>query len=367
MKLKPQKALLYLFKSVLIGLLMAAVLLMLFPEMRAGLTVKDLVSSKPDPLPVLSFNEAVRRAAPAVVNVYTRSLQRNPFDSESVKLRPQGLGSGVLMSAKGYVLTNYHVISEANQIIVALQDGRFFTAELVGYDIYTDLAVLLIEADRLPVIPQDPEVKPEVGDLVLAIGNPYNLGQTITQGIIGATGRAGMASTSYQDFLQTDAAINQGNSGGALVNSQGTLIGINTSAFQTAQPNQVSAGISFAIPYRLAHTIMTKLIAEGRVVRGYLGITGQQLNPVVAKQLKLGTRAGVVIDRIETGGPADQGGLKPNDVMIKIDGKDVQGVHHAMESIAETRPGEDVNITVIRRGETLDIAVRVSEPPPAAL
>jgi serine protease DegS len=366
-KFKPQTALFFIFKSVLTGLLMAAIILLLFPEMRAGLSVRNLVSSEPEPLPVFSFNEAVRRAAPAVVNVYTRSLQPNPFDSESVKLRTKGLGSGVLMSSKGYVLTNYHVISEANQIIVALQDGRIFTAKLVGYDIYTDLAVLLIEADRLPEIPQDPQVKPEVGDLVLAIGNPYNLGQTITQGIIGATGRAGMASTSYQDFLQTDAAINQGNSGGALINSQGILIGINTSAFQAARPNQVSAGISFAIPYHLAYTIMTKLIAEGRVVRGYLGITGQQLNAVAAKQLKLGTRTGVVIENLEAGGPADQAGLLPDDVMIKIDGQAVQGVHHAMESIAETRPGEIVTITVIRRGETLDIQVKVSEPPPATL
>ncbi|GAA5218885.1 outer membrane-stress sensor serine endopeptidase DegS [Corallincola platygyrae] len=349
----------YIVKSILLGLAIAGVLLLISPNLRQqGGNGGILTSNEPAPL---TFSDAVRRAAPAVVNVYTRSL-RSLTDSQPAKLRPQGLGSGVLMSKKGYILTNYHVIADADQIIVALQDGRIFTAELIGSDIYTDLAVLYIESDHLPVIPQNQEAVPMVGDVVLAIGNPYNLGQTITQGIVSATGRSGMASTSYQDFLQTDAAINRGNSGGALVNSLGQLVGINTAAFYTS-PNVESQGISFAIPYQLAHKIMTKLIADGRVIRGYLGITGQQINPVLAKQLKLGSLTGVVIDNMEPNGPAAKGGLLPNDVMIKMNNKAVEGVHDAMDRIAETRPGTSVKITVMRRGELLELPVTVQEPP----
>ncbi|RCU49862.1 outer membrane-stress sensor serine endopeptidase DegS [Corallincola holothuriorum] len=352
----------YLGKSIVFGLAIAAILLLLLPNLREqGSGGSLLISSQPA---AISFAEGVRRAAPAVVNVYTRSL-RSVTDSQPAQLRPQGLGSGVLMSKKGYILTNYHVIADADQIIVALQDGRIFTAELIGSDIYTDLAVLYIESDDLPVIPQNRDTVAMVGDVVLAIGNPYNLGQTITQGIVSATGRSGMASTSYQDFLQTDAAINRGNSGGALVNSLGELVGINTAAYYTS-PNVESQGISFAIPYALAHKIMNKLISDGRVIRGYLGITGQQVNPVHAKQLKLGTLTGVVIDNMEPDGPAARAGLLRNDVMIKMDDIAVAGVHDAMDRIAETRPGATVNITVVRRGERLNIPVQVHEPPALA-
>lgn len=340
--------------SLLLGVVMAAVLLLLFPQLRhGGSLLEELRAWREEP--VQGYGIAVRRAAPAVVNVYTRNL---PGESGS----GQTLGSGVIMTALGHVLTNYHVIAGADQVLVALQDGRVFAASLVGSDPYTDLAVLNIEADNLPVIPQNPELVSRVGDIVLAIGNPYNLGQTITQGIISALGRIGMASTSYQDYLQTDAAINAGNSGGALINSRGELVGINTIAFHSGV-NVDSQGIGFAIPYPLAHKIMTKLIAHGRVVRGYLGINGGQLNPAVARQMQLGSSQGVVITSLDPQGPAQGAGLLQGDIIVAIDGETIDSVHQALDLIAETAPGATVTLTIYRRSQRLQQAVTIGEPP----
>lgn len=349
----------FLLTSLILGLVMGGAALLLFPQLRQGGSLADAVKAWREE-PVLSFGHAVRLAAPAVVNVYTRNLQPSYGDKGEAA---QGLGSGVIMTERGQVLTNYHVIADADQIVVALQDGRFFTATLVGSDPYTDLAVLSIEADHLPVIPQNEEMSPQVGDLVLAIGNPYNLGQTITQGIISATGRVGMGTTSYQDFLQTDAAINAGNSGGALINSRGELVGINTAAYHSGASFD-SQGISFAIPYTLAHKIMTKLIAHGRVIRGYLGINGVQLNPTVARQLQLGAQSGVVVESLDPEGPAALGGMERNDIITQIDGANVGSVNQALDLIAETAPGTTLELTVIRRGQPLVLKVEISEPAP---
>ncbi len=198
-------------RSILLGLLTAVLLLAIFPALRFSMTDPSISLSALTQEQPLSYNEAVRRASPAVVNIYTRRYS----GEDRLQLNPEGLGSGVIMSSKGYILTNFHVISRADQVIVALQDGRIFTAQLVGSDRRSDIAVLKIEADNLPVIPQNQEYTPEVGDVVMAIGNPYNLGQTTTFGIISATGRSGISINGPGDFLQTDAAINQGNSGGA--------------------------------------------------------------------------------------------------------------------------------------------------------
>lgn len=310
-----------------------------------------------------SFADAVQQAAPAVVNIYTRSLQRSRFETET-SLRPQGLGSGVIMSKNGYVLTNSHVIANADQIIVALQDGRvFYDARLIGVDAFTDLAVLFIEADDLPVIPQNPAITPRVGDIVLAIGNPYNVGQTITQGIISATGRASLASTSYQDFLQTDAAINRGNSGGALINARGELIGINTAAFQTNAEQDIY-GISFSVPYHLADKVMRGLIQDGRVFRGYLGINATSVDPVVAQQLRLGNSEAVAVSQLDPNGPAEAAGLEVNDIIVAIDKLPIESVPAAMTHIAETRPGSPLLLTVFRNGEVIEIELVVGEPPP---
>ncbi|KOG95281.1 outer membrane-stress sensor serine endopeptidase DegS [Aeromonas caviae] len=349
----------YLGKSVGFGLAMAALLLLVFPNFRGGAPLPGLITNARE----LSFSYAAHRAGPAVVNIYTRSFAGNR--GEKAELRPQGLGSGVIMNQRGHVLTNYHVIADADQIIVALQDGRVFSAELVGTDKLTDLAVLYIESDNLPVIPQDPDRLPDVGDVVLAIGNPYNVGQTITQGIISATGRIGLSSmgpdsNGRQDLLQTDAAINEGNSGGALVNGRGDLVGINTAAYHL-NGNQESYGISFAIPYQLAKRIMDELIANGRVIRGYLGISSVEINPIVARMLNLGDLQGLVVESLDPNGPATKAGLKRGDVLLKINGEAITGVRPVMDKIVESRPGTKLTISVIRNGKPLDVDVIIEE------
>ncbi|MFQ2551609.1 outer membrane-stress sensor serine endopeptidase DegS [Aeromonas caviae] len=349
----------YLGKSVGFGLVMAALLLLVFPDFRGGAPLPGLITNARE----LSFSYAAHRAGPAVVNIYTRSFAGNR--GEKAELRPQGLGSGVIMNQRGHVLTNYHVIADADQIIVALQDGRVFSAELVGTDKLTDLAVLYIESDNLPVIPQDPDRLPDVGDVVLAIGNPYNVGQTITQGIISATGRIGLSSmgpdsNGRQDLLQTDAAINEGNSGGALVNGRGDLVGINTAAYHL-NGNQEGYGISFAIPYKLAKRIMDELIANGRVIRGYLGISSVEINPIVARMLNLGDLQGLVVESLDPNGPATKAGLKRGDVLLKINGEAITGVRPVMDKIVESRPGTKLTISVIRNGKPLDVDVIIEE------
>ena len=349
----------FLLQSTLTGVLMAVLLLLLFPQLR---TQPFEHWWRNQQVGVSSFSYAAGRAGPAVVNIYTRSFQRG---TEAPELSATGLGSGVIMSEQGYVLTNYHVIADADQVVVALQDGRIIAGEVTGFDVPTDLAVLKIEANQLPVIPQDPNLNPKVGDIVLAIGNPYNVGQTITQGIISATGRTGLSSmgpdsNGRQDLLQTDAAINAGNSGGALVNVYGEMVGINTASFQSLA-HQESYGINFAIPYALAHRIMQELILHGRVIRGYLGIGGADIPPVMAQLLNLGERSGIYVEAVNTGGPAEQAGIQAGDVLLEIDGKAIVNARHAMDLVAETRPGTQIDITLLRAGQSLTLKVNIEE------
>ncbi len=350
----------YIAKAVLLGTIVAFLLILIFPEL-IGSSRDQLYSS--DAPPPTSYARAARAAGPAVVNIYTRTFQKTNIGKQT-ELRPEGLGSGVIMNKKGHILTNFHVIARADQIIVALQDGRIFTADLIGSDPPTDLAVLSINADNLPVIPQNDKISPQVGDVVLAIGNPYNVGQTITQGIISATGRIGLStmgpdSNGRQDLLQTDAAINSGNSGGALVNSNGELVGINSASYQTN--NAESSGISFAIPYHLAYRIMKDLIANGRVIRGYLGISTVEVDPVTAKLLNLGELKGLIVENLDENGPGGKAGLKSGDVLLKLNGKQIDGVRSAMDMIAETSPGQTVEVLVLRDGNPVNIKVRVEE------
>lgn len=348
--------LIYLGKAIIFGLIMAAMFLLVTSYFNGGNIGNNLMQNRGNNTMELSFAKAVRRAAPAVVNIYSLSIdQGRPLNSGAL----QGLGSGVIMSKEGYILTNYHVIKKADEIVVALQDGRKYTSEVVGSDQETDLAVLKIEGDNLPVVPVNLNSPAQVGDVVLAIGNPYNLGQTITQGIISATGRNGLSS-GYLDFLQTDAAINAGNSGGALIDTGGQLIGINTAAFQVGGEGG-GHGINFAIPIKLAHAIMGKLIEKGRVVRGAIGISGEAIGPVVAQILNLPDLRGVVITGIDPNGPAAQAQLMPRDVIIKYADEDVPGVEMLMDRIAETTPGKAVVMTVIRLGKPIDITVTIAE------
>ncbi|WP_394130357.1 outer membrane-stress sensor serine endopeptidase DegS [Shewanella maritima] len=346
---------LYLAKAVLFGLVIAGVFL-LFNKLWQHDSFPNLSIQTQQSTKVISFSKAVRNAAPAVVNIYSLSIdQQRPLTSSSL----QGLGSGVIMSHEGYILTNYHVIKKADEIVVALQDGRKFTSEVVGSDPETDLSVIKIEGDNLPLVPINLNKTPKVGDLVLAIGNPYNLGQTITQGIISATGRNGLSS-GFLDFLQTDAAINAGNSGGALIDSTGELIGINTAAFQVGGESSGN-GISFAIPIKLAHSIMGKLIEHGRVIRGALGFSGEALNPVVAQILNLPDLNGVLVTDIDPDGPAARSDLMPRDVIIRYNGEDIPGTEILMDRIAETLPGDKAILTVIRGGKEQAIEVIVGE------
>ncbi len=341
----------YLVKPVLWGLFLAA-LIIYGPKI-----YKSLENDRSYKPVLISYSDAVKKAAPSVVNIYSQQYIDSSVGSKQ-QLQPTGLGSGIILDKRGYIVTNHHVISEADQILIALQDGRLFTANVIGSDVITDLAVLQIEANNLPVIPQNPDYIAEIGDLVLAIGNPYNLGQTITQGVISATGRSGMSSTGRQDFIQTDAAINEGNSGGALINSYGELVGINTSEFYTGTRN-VTYGISFAIPYRLVKFVMQSLIQDGRVIRGSLGIEAENLDPLLARLWGLEAKNSIIVKKIVDNGPAQKAGMQKNDIILKIDDKDAINLIVTMDKIAKIKPGSATKITILREGkeQVLDVII----------
>ncbi|WP_165312242.1 outer membrane-stress sensor serine endopeptidase DegS [Vibrio ziniensis] len=345
-----------LLRSVVIGLVTAAIIVAAMPSLRENIVPKR--SNTPADITSLqiSFNGAVSKAAPAVVNIYSRKYAEN----DRSKLSTQGLGSGVIVSEKGYIITNYHVVAQADQIIVALQDGRVAAAQLVGKDRRTDIAVLRVEGSNLPVIPLNPNYQAKVGDVVLAIGNPYNLGQTTTFGIISATGRSSISADGRQAFIQTDAAINEGNSGGALVNTQGELVGINTASFQQATDLE-TYGISFAIPYSLANTIMEKIIADGRVIRGYIGVDGQDINSVTSRLLGSEHIGGIVILAVDPSGPAAKAGFEARDIILKIDEHKINGRQSVMDTVTNLRPGTVVNFTLLRKGEEITLPVTISE------
>lgn len=346
----------FLIRSVSMGLITAFLVLLALPSLRQNFTspaVREQVQTGTSVQ--LSFNQAVRKAAPAVVNIYSRQYSEN----DRKTLLVQGLGSGVIVSDKGYIITNYHVIANADQIVVALQDGRAAAAQLVGTDKRTDIAVLRVEGDGLPVIPLNPDYTPKVGDVVMAIGNPYNLGQTTTFGIISATGRSSISADGIQAFIQTDAAINQGNSGGALVNSNGELVGINTASFQQATELE-TYGISFAIPIELANKIMEKIIADGRVIRGYIGINGQDIGSRTARLEQAG---GIIVLSVDPTGPADKAGIKAQDIITTIGGKTLDGRQAVFDLVTNLRPGTTIDVKLLRNGEELTLPITVGEDP----
>ncbi|OCG01436.1 outer membrane-stress sensor serine endopeptidase DegS [Gilliamella sp. wkB112] len=337
---------------ILIGAVLALVLLIIFPSLRNGKQSSFSVSIfNNDPL---SYSDAVKMAAPAVVNIYSRSINTIPQQSQDNSITP--LGSGVIMSESGYIITNYHVIDGAQQIIVALQDGRIFEALSVGSDKLVDIAVLKIEAANIPTIHINPNREPKIGDVVLAIGNPYNIGQTITQGIISATGRDGLSPYRRQNFIQTDASINHGNSGGALVNTKGELVGINTLTFAKNMGNEVPEGIGFAIPTSLAVKIMNKLIQDGKVIRGYIGIDGLEFAPTQNPSDKP-EMLGILVTNAE--GPSLEAGIQANDILVMVDNKPVKSIVETMDQIAELKPGTIVPIVVLRNGEKIELQVTI--------
>jgi serine protease Do len=326
--------------------------------------------------PYSSFAPIIKKVAPAVVKVVTTQKAAklpdqeipdldDPFHFFGNPLLPQGrlhrgplhgLGSGVIVTKDGYILTNSHVVDQAKEVKVSLQDGREFTAKVVGRDTKSDIAVIKIDGENLPTVPLADSQRVQVGDIVLAIGNPFGVGQTVTQGIISATDRGGMGIEDYEDFLQTDAAINPGNSGGALVDVDGRLIGINTAILSRSGGNQ---GVGFAIPSDLARTIMTSLVEYGHVTRGYLGITIQDVTPSLAKEFNLKQTQGALVSGISPDGPADKAGLKEGDVVVEFNGKPVRDSRQLKLEVAESKPGSKVPAEVMREGskQTLEVTL----------
>lgn len=321
---------------------------------------------------VVSYSAAVKVAAPAVVNIFTTQkvkqldhpLLNDPafreFFGNQVpdQLEPgqneNSLGSGVIVRPDGYILTNNHVVSQADQIIVALQDGRRAVAKIIGTDPDTDLAVIKIDLDKLPVLPFKLSGN-EVGDVVLAIGNPFGVGQTVTQGIISATGRSDLGINTYEDFIQTDAAINPGNSGGALIDVAGNLIGVNTAIFSQSGG---SLGIGFAIPAKVCQQVLNSILKDGRVVRGWLGIS---LMPVQQDDVMAPKQAGVVVADVLKNGPAAQAGLLKGDKIIQVNDEKITSASHLINYVALQAPNSTIMIQVDRAGQPLTLDVVVGE------
>ncbi len=338
-----------LFRSAILGLACAAIILVVFPH--SFRTPLFLTENK-----VEGFSQAVRIASPAVVNVYNQSFST----SDNSQYEVNNLGSGVIMRKDGYILTNQHVIQNADQIVVALQDGRIFEASLVGSDSLTDLAVLKIRADDLAIIPQNPERQVHVGDIALAIGNPYNLGQSVSQGIISATGRNAVGDyVGRQDFIQTDASINRGNSGGALINSKGELVGISTLSIGKDAGN-IAEGLNFAIPMNIANYVLEQIIKDGRVIRGFLGV---QTDIYFNSGYNNTELQGIKITQVMPEGPAARAGIIAGDIVLKFNDEIVESPAQMMRSISQTRPNTTVVLEILRQNQRALISVVIDEYP----
>lgn len=330
--------------------------------------------------PQFSFAPVVKEVAPSVVNIYTTKNTRPdqglapylddpllrrffgmPFREIPRERREQSLGSGVIVSADGYILTNSHVVDGADEIKVALHDQKTtYDAKLVGTDPQTDIAVVKVQARDLPAATLTDSDHVQVGDVVLAIGNPFGLGQTVTMGIVSAKGRGGMGIVDYEDFIQTDASINPGNSGGALVDAAGRLIGINQSIVSRSGGNQ---GVGFSVPTNLARYVMERLIADGKVTRGYLGVMIQPVTEDLAKAFGLQDHSGALVGDVTPGSPADKAGVKTGDVILRFNGKAVTGSQQLRLMASQTAPGTKVPVGILRDGSEQELYVELGELP----
>jgi serine peptidase DegS len=373
----------FLLKWTVVGLAAAAVLLLLRPASPVQPTVANdgfggvtpvSVSGPHATEPRRSFADAVSRAGPAVVNIYTARVVTTPPDAvgnpllhqnlPTVRQRVEGsLGSGVIVDSAGHVITNHHVIQGAAEIRVQLADGRVATPDIVGTDPDTDLAVLLVAIPDPPVMPLGRSNELRAGDVVLAIGNPFGLSQTVTQGIVSATGRGRLGVTQFEDFIQTDAAINFGNSGGALINANGELIGINTAVL--AQ-NLGTDGISFAIPVNMVRGVMDQIIEHGRVRRGWLGVSSTELPRSAA--VAMGVSPGALrISDVDPAGPAARVGLKVDDVVTHLNGQPILNAQEALNRVAAMEPGSLLDIRALRGSQPLNLQATLKERPPRGL
>lgn len=334
--------------------------------------------------PSLSFAPVIRRVAPSVVNIYTNKTTRAdqgmapfmddpflrrffgvPFENIPRERKEQALGSGVIVSSDGYILTNNHVVDGADEIKVALKDNKTtYDAKLVGADPQTDIAVIKVEAKDLPAITLTDSDNVEVGDVVLAIGNPFGVGQTVTMGIVSAKGRGGMGIVDYEDFIQTDASINPGNSGGALVDATGRLIGINQSILSRSGGNQ---GVGFSVPVNLARYVMERLIADGRVTRGYLGVMIQPVTEDLAKAFDLKDSSGALVGDVTRGSPAADAGLDEGDVITEFNGKKVTSSQQLRLMVSQTAPGTKAPVKFLRDGKEKELTVKLGELPSEGL
>jgi Do/DeqQ family serine protease len=315
-------------------------------------------------IPAGSFRAAAQKASAAVVSINTsKAARRNPnsndpwfrfFFGEQGSEPQAGLGSGVIVSASGYVLTNNHVVEGADEIEVVLNDSRTGRAKIIGTDPDTDLAILKIELDKLPVIVLGNSDNAQVGDQVLAIGNPFGVGQTVTSGIVSALGRNQLGINTFENFIQTDAAINPGNSGGALVDTNGNLLGINTAIYSQSGG---SMGIGFAIPVSTAKQVLEGIVKDGQITRGWIGVEPSDLSPELAETFDVKARRGVIITGVLQNGPAAQAGIRPGDVILKIAGQPVSDVTQLLSQVASLRPGSPARFSIERRNQPTELDV----------
>ena len=322
-----------------------------------------------------SFRDAVNRAQPAVVNIFTSKLVKTPrhplmddpmfrhffgdqFGENSQ--RSSSLGSGVIVSSSGYILTNHHVVEAADEIEVAFANGKKMRARTVGSDPETDLAVLQVQGGDLPAITLGNDGGLRVGDVVLAIGNPFGVGQTVTMGIVSALGRSHLGINTFENFIQTDAAINPGNSGGALIDSNGDLVGINTAIYSRSGG---SLGIGFAIPVSSAKQVMEQIISSGSVTRGWIGVEAQEISADLAESFKLKSAEGALIAGVVRGGPADTAGIKPGDILLSVEGRNVGDPSAMLNLISALKPGKPARLRLLRNQKEIEFSVEVGRRP----